>query len=134
MLSRSSLAPPLIALLAEQLVRTGSLKFGLELLRPWDGRAPAPAAQRWNSSRSSSDLHPEVFSDPLPGRAALRGPRTLPTFPPPGPRCPPGIHRRPPTNPTEPPNHEGQPILQDMILLTSLPRRCENKALLMQAA
>src|SRR5439155_5405184 len=96
--------PPLIALLAEQLVRTGSLEFGLELLRPWDGRAPEPAVQSWNPSRSSSGMHPEVFSDPLPGRAAGRGPRMLPTFPPPGSRCPPGIHRRPPTNPTEAPN------------------------------
>src|SRR5260370_38270132 len=92
--------PPLIALLAEQLVRTGSLKVGLELLRPWDGRAPAPAVQRWNPSRSSSDLHPEVFPDPLPAGAAGRGPITLPTFPPPGPRCPPGIHTRPPAHTT----------------------------------
>src|ERR1700716_2810653 len=44
--------PPLIALLSEQLVRTGSLKFGLELLRRWDGRAPAPAVLRADRPRT----------------------------------------------------------------------------------
>src|SRR5437868_2492124 len=92
--------PPLIALLAEQLVRTGSLEFGLELLRPWDGRAPEPAVQRWNPSRSSLGMHAEVLLDPPPGRAAGRGTSMRPTFPPPGSRRPPGIHRRRPTDPT----------------------------------